>query len=79
MKKKTPHTPQKQFKGGYVARESVQDHSMDNREAASPSAQRKRDSLQMGSSMEARPGMSGIAARTKLGKAVKTKSLRATG
>jgi len=58
---------QGQFRAGYAPQEHVMPHSMDNREAGPPS-QRKRDSVQLGDQTQARPGLSGISARTKLSK-----------
>lgn len=60
---------QRQFRGGYIPQEPVQPHSMDNREAGSPSRMRKRDSIQLGAQTEARPGLSGLLGRQKLTKA----------
>lgn len=72
-------TPQRQFKRGYVPQEPVQPNSMENREAASPRASRKRDGLGLGTQIAARPGLAGVQARSKISKASKYKSLKATG
>lgn len=61
-----PKTPQTQFKRGAVPVQPVMPHSMENREAGSPSKQRARNSVALGFQTQARPGLSGIASRTKL-------------
>jgi hypothetical protein len=65
-------TPQRQFRNGYVPQEHVMPHSMDNREAGSPSGMRARDSLALGNQTAARPGLSGIQSRSKLSKPKRT-------
>jgi hypothetical protein len=72
-----PHTPQRQFKRPYVPQEAVQPHSMDNREAAAPTANKKRDSRGLGTGTTARPGLSGLSARSKLSKPKQTRELKA--
>ncbi len=72
-----PQTPQKQFKRLYVPQEPVQPHSMDNREGASPTSSKKRDSRGLGTGTTARPGLSGLSARSKLSKPKQTRELKA--
>jgi hypothetical protein len=56
---------QGQFRAGYAPQEHVMPHSMDNREAGSPSKQRKRSSIALGFQSQARPGLAGIQGRNK--------------
>lgn len=58
-----PITPQRQFKGGYVPQQHVMPHSMENREADSPSGRRVRDNLALGFETAARPGLAGMQGR----------------
>jgi hypothetical protein len=61
--------PQNQFKRGTAPQQPVMPHSMDNREAGSPTAQRKRNSVALGFQTQARPGLSGLLShRTKSGR-----------
>lgn len=53
-------TPQTQFKKGAIPQEHVMPHSMENREADSPSKQRGRNSIARGFQAQARPGLSGM-------------------
>ena len=53
--------PQNQCKRCTVPQQPVMPHSMENREAASPSAQRKRNSVALGFQTQARPGQAGLA------------------
>lgn len=50
--------PQRQFRGMKPS-QPIQENTVDDREAASPSAQRKRMSLSVGSKAEANPGLVG--------------------
>ena len=52
-------TPQNQFKRGTAPIQPVMPHSMDNREAGSPSAERKRNNISLGFQSQARPGLVG--------------------
>ena len=62
-------TPQNQFKRCTAPQEHVMPHSMDNRVAGSPSAQRKRNSVALGFQTQARPGLSGLLShRTRSGR-----------
>jgi len=61
-------TPQRQFKNKTAPQQHVMPHSMENREAGSPSAMRKRDSVAPGFQTQARPGISGIYGRPKIKK-----------
>ena len=60
---------QGQFRSGYAPQEHVMPHSMDNREAGSPSRQRKRNSIALGFESEAHPGLAGMQGRNKPSKA----------
>ena len=62
MSKKKQLTPSiKQFRGGYVPRQSVDEFDrMDKKEAASPEKARKRQGRALGTDGEARPGLAGL-------------------
>lgn len=69
-------TPQKQFKRGAVPQEHVMPHSMDNREAGSPSKQRARNSVALGFQTQANPGLAGMQSRSKIKPAINKRSSR---
>lgn len=61
MKKKNPNIRSpKQFRGGYVPREPVDESNrVDRKEPEDPERARKRQSLSLGNQSQARPGQRG--------------------
>lgn len=51
---------QRQFRGGYTPDQPVDEFDRSYRKEASPPAQRKRNSVQLGSQGQARPGLAGM-------------------